>query len=152
MTKLRFEMYCQYRHILMHIQGDSDREIARSKTMGRKKIAQVREIAIARSWLSPDFTLPDDAALALTLVRKEPLPSTSISTLEPWRAQSANWYPAGTTIHAPLRRRINQRDWGGAAVEGRRWVYVGGKGLPVLVARRDAESSLLAERSCINAS
>ena len=94
----------QYRHILMRMrQGDSDREISRSKTMGRKKIAQVRELASARGWLAPATSLPDDAGLASALVRKDPLPSTCISTLEPWRAQIGNWYAAGiqgTTIHA----------------------------------------------------
>jgi hypothetical protein len=45
-------------------QGDSDRDIDRSKTMGRKKLAAVREIAIERGWLSPDNALPDDAQLA----------------------------------------------------------------------------------------
>lgn len=96
----------QYRHILTRMrQGDSDREIARSKTMGRKKIAQVRESASARGWLAPATLLPDDAVLASALARKEPLPSTCISTLEPWRAQIGNWYAAGiqdTTIHATL--------------------------------------------------
>ena len=65
----------QYRQILTRMrQGDSDREIARSKTMGRKKIAQVREVASARGWLAPDTALPDDAVLASALMRKEPLP------------------------------------------------------------------------------
>jgi lysozyme len=41
-----------------------------------------------------------------------------------------------------LRRRVNQRDWAGAAQELRRWVYGGGKVLPGLVARREAEISL----------
>ena len=98
----------QYRHILMRMRkGDSDREIARSKTMGRKKITQVREIAGMRGWLAPDTTLPDDAVLASALVRKEPLPSTCISMLEPWRVQIGNWYAAGiqgTTTHATLVR------------------------------------------------
>lgn len=57
----------QYRQILLRMrQGDSDRDIARSKTMGRKKIAQVRETASERGWLDPEFTLPDDTALAFT--------------------------------------------------------------------------------------
>ena len=43
-----------------------------------------------------------------------------------------------------LRRRINQRDWSGAAAELRRWVYGGGKVLPGLVARREAEVMLVA--------
>lgn len=42
-----------------------------------------------------------------------------------------------------LRRRINQRDWMGAATELRRWVHGGGKVLPGLVARREFESLLL---------
>ena len=42
-----------------------------------------------------------------------------------------------------LRRRINQRDWSGAAKELQRWVYGGGKVLPGLVARREAEVLLL---------
>jgi hypothetical protein len=41
-TKRKFEMY-QYRQTLVRMrQGDSDRAIARSKTMGRKKIAQLK--------------------------------------------------------------------------------------------------------------
>lgn len=42
-----------------------------------------------------------------------------------------------------LRRRVNQRDWPAAATELRRWVYGGGKVLPGLVARREAEVALL---------
>ncbi|MDB0566199.1 lysozyme [Ralstonia solanacearum] len=42
-----------------------------------------------------------------------------------------------------LRRRINQRDWIAAAAELRRWIYGGGKVLPGLLARREAEVALL---------
>jgi len=42
----------QYRNALVRMrQGDSDRDIARSKTMGRKKLAQVREMASEQGWL-----------------------------------------------------------------------------------------------------
>lgn len=98
----------QYRQVLARMrQGDSDRDIARSKTMGRKKIAQVRETAQQQGWLDPATPLPDDAALAAVFARKESLPSTCVSTLEPWRAQIAQWFASGvqgTTIHATLRR------------------------------------------------
>ncbi len=50
---------------------------------------------------------------------------------------------AGRLQTSTLRRRVNQRDWLGAASELRRWVYGGGKVLPGLVARRDAEARLL---------
>ena len=42
-----------------------------------------------------------------------------------------------------LRRRVNQRDWAGTAQELRRWIYGGGKVLPGLVFRREAETLLL---------
>lgn len=50
---------------------------------------------------------------------------------------------AGRLQTSTLRRRVNQRDWSGAAIELRRWVYGGGKVLSGLVARRDAEAALL---------
>jgi hypothetical protein len=61
----------------------------------------------ARGWLAPDAELPDDAVIAAALMHTEPLVSTCISTLEPWRKQIANWYAAdiqGTTMHATLAR------------------------------------------------
>ena len=52
---------------------------------------------------------------------------------------------AGRLQTSTLRRRINQRDWTGAAQELRRWVYGGGKILPGLILRRDAEVTLMAD-------
>jgi len=51
---------------------------------------------------------------------------------------------AGRLQTSTLRRRINQRDWTSAAQELRRWVYGGGRVLPGLVLRREAEIQLLA--------
>ncbi|WP_414041926.1 glycoside hydrolase family protein [Acidithiobacillus sp. M4-SHS-6] len=42
-----------------------------------------------------------------------------------------------------LRRRVNQRDWNAAAMDLRRWVYGGGRVLPGLVVRREAEVPLI---------
>ncbi|MCK4134554.1 lysozyme [Ralstonia nicotianae] len=50
---------------------------------------------------------------------------------------------AGRLQTSTLRRRVNQRDWSAAANELRRWVYGGGKVLPGLAARREAEVALL---------
>jgi transposase len=99
----------QYRQILVRMRrGDSDRDIARSKTMGRKKIAQVREIAAKNGWLAREAALPDEHVMAAFLDRKEaPLPSSCVSTLEPWREQITKWRATGvqcTTIHATLVR------------------------------------------------
>jgi len=103
MANRRFDVY-QYRQILVRMrQSDSDRDIGRSKTMGRKKIAQVRLIAQERGWLDPGVLLPDNK----TLARKQTLPPSCISTLEPWRELVTQWHAAGiqgTTIHAILKR------------------------------------------------
>lgn len=107
MSKRRFEMF-QYRQVLARMrQGDSDRDIARSKVMGRRKAGEVREVAEARGWLRPEVPLPDDAALAAAFARKEGLPASCVSSLEPWREQVTAWHNAGiqgTTIHAALVR------------------------------------------------
>ncbi len=50
---------------------------------------------------------------------------------------------AGRLQASTLRRRINQRDWTAATTELRRWVYGGGKVLPGLVTRREAEVRLM---------
>ena len=50
---------------------------------------------------------------------------------------------AGRLQASTLRRRVNQRDWPSAAHELRRWVYGGGRVLPGLVIRREAETLLL---------
>ena len=107
MSNRRFEMF-HYRQALARMrQGDSDRVIARSGTMGRKKVAQVREVAGGRGWLAPEAPLPDDAALAAAFERRQPLPPSCVSGLEPWRGQIARWRAQGiqgTTIHAALAR------------------------------------------------
>jgi lysozyme len=50
---------------------------------------------------------------------------------------------AGRLQTSTLRRRINQRDWPDAATELLRWVYGGGRVLPGLVSRREAEAAWL---------
>jgi lysozyme len=42
-----------------------------------------------------------------------------------------------------LRRRVNEQDWPGARHEIRRWVFGGGRKLPGLILRREAEAALL---------
>ena len=51
---------------------------------------------------------------------------------------------AGRLQTSTLRRRINQQDWKNAIRELRRWVRGGGKILPGLVTRREAEIALFA--------
>lgn len=106
MSKRRFEMY-QYRQVLLRMrQGDSDREIARSRLMGRPKCAALRTLATGRGWLDPAIPLPDDETLAAAFA-SGPRPAPCVSTLEPFRTQIERWIGEGvqgTTIHAALRR------------------------------------------------
>jgi len=50
---------------------------------------------------------------------------------------------AGRLQMSTLRRRVNQRNWSGAADELQRWVRGGGKVLPGLVVRRRAEAVMI---------
>ena len=105
MSKRTFEMY-QYRQILVRLrQGDTDRQIARSRLMGRRKLAGVRALAAAQGWLAPEAPpLPTDAELAAVLAA--PAGEGPVS-LAPWREQIRQWQAAGiqgTTMHAALVR------------------------------------------------
>jgi lysozyme len=50
---------------------------------------------------------------------------------------------AGRLQTSTLRRRVTERNWSSAAKELRRWVYAGGKVLPGLTLRREAECTYL---------
>ena len=101
MSNRRFEMY-EYRQVLVRMrQGDSDRQIAKSRLMGRNKAADLRRVASEHGWLSTEQPLPADAALAEVLLVKVPQPGPT-SQVEPFREQIIAWKQAGitgTTIH-----------------------------------------------------
>ena len=50
---------------------------------------------------------------------------------------------AGRLQASTLRRRVNQRDWLAAVAEIRRWIHGGGRVLPGLALRREAEARLI---------
>ena len=103
-----------YRQALLRMrQGESDREIAAARLMGRRKTSQWRELASARGWLDVQQPLPDDETIAIALGEPRRA-STTISTLEPHRALLSAWVEqgvSGTAIHAALRR---QHAWSGS--------------------------------------
>lgn len=106
MSKRRFEMF-QYRQVLVRLrQGDSDRDIARSRLMGRKKLARVRARAEREGWLDKALPLPDDEVLAVAFAVATPA-STCVSSLAPLSALIQQWFAQGlqgTTMHATLCR------------------------------------------------
>lgn len=96
-----------YRQVLLRLRaGEAEREIARSRLMGREKVARLRALAAAAGWLEPARELPDDATLATALGAARRARST-ISSVEPFRAQVTAWVEAGVqgkAIHAALCR------------------------------------------------
>lgn len=62
-----------------------------------------------------------------------------------WAAIADFCYNLGTTRYksSTLKRRIDAGDWQGAKVELLKWVRGGGRVLPGLVARRQAEADML---------
>lgn len=50
---------------------------------------------------------------------------------------------AGRLQTSTLRRRVNQRDWPGAAAQLSQWIYGGGRVLPGLKYRRSEEKKIL---------
>jgi hypothetical protein len=107
-TRVALELF-EYRHILVRMRrGDSDRDIARRRLMGRAKLATLRQEAQSRGGLDPAQPMPEDPEIASVLdsVPRQ-VPRSSVSTVEPYREQVREWLAAGvqgTTIHAALQR------------------------------------------------
>lgn len=101
-----------YRQALLRMrQGDSDRDIAAARVMGRPKAAQWRQLATAQGWLDAAQPLPEDQAIAAVLAGPKRASST-VSTLESHRECVAAWLEqgvSGTAIHAALRRQFGWR-------------------------------------------
>ena len=96
-----------YRQALLRMrQGDSDREIAAAKIMGRRKASDWRAAALARGWLDPAAALPDDETIVAVLEPPKRAAST-VSSLEDHRPLIALWVEqgvSGTAIHQALQR------------------------------------------------
>ena len=102
----------QYRAVLVRLrQGDSERDIARARLMGRGKVAAFRALASRHGWLSADTPLPDDAVIVAVVGQARRARST-ISSVEPLRAVVERWVDqgvGGVAIHAALCREHGYR-------------------------------------------
>ncbi|MEY2343157.1 IS21 family transposase [Acidithiobacillus sp. IBUN Pt1247-S3] len=106
MSNRRFEMFTLRQILVRMRQGDSDRDIARSGLMGRKKLGALRRDATAQGWLDSQQPLPVDAVLASVLQRRVPA-TTQASSVAAFKTQITQWAAEGiqgTTIHAALVR------------------------------------------------
>lgn len=98
----------QYRQVLVRLrQGDSERDIARARLMGRRKAKQLRAVALERGWLEAGAPLPEDAEIAAAVVGAARRACSTISSVEPYRAMVERWIAqgvSGVAIHAALKR------------------------------------------------
>ena len=105
MANKRFEMY-QYRQILVRMRmGESNRAIAQSGLMGRKKAQKLRETAVEHGWLDKVSALPDNTQLAAVLNVTVHTPSSSVSSVLPFANKVNQWIEdgvQGSTIHTTL--------------------------------------------------
>lgn len=101
-------------------------------------ITEAEAEAEAEAYLARDL----NAALAATL-RHCPVLATEPEGRLAAIADFTFNLGGGRLQTSTLRRRVNQRDWAAAAKELRRWVHGGGRVLPGLVGRREAEITLL---------
>ncbi len=97
----------QYRAVLVRLrQGDSERDIARARLMGRGKVAAFRALAERHGWLDAGTPLPDDAVIVAAVGQARRARST-ISSVEPFRVVVERWVDqgvGGVAIHAALCR------------------------------------------------
>lgn len=99
-----------YRQIIHRIRmGQTDREIARTKTIGRTKCGQVRAIAQSQGWLAGESPLPDDTTLSDVFVKKLYSNPTHESKCQSHEEQIRTWIGEGiclTTIQRALTDRF----------------------------------------------
>ena len=113
MARRRFEMF-QYRQALVRMrQGDSDRQIAAARIMGRRKAGRLRELGLEHNWLDANAAMPTDEAIATALGQPKRA-STTVSSLAAKRQQIQDWSErgvAGVAIFAALQR---EQGWSGS--------------------------------------
>ena len=107
MANRRFEMY-EIRQIIARLRlGESDRDVARGESVGRKKVAGVRKRAQAQGWLEVTSMLPEDTAIAQVFASTR-VRAQNVSSVEAFREDVLAWHAQGitvTTIHRALVRK-----------------------------------------------
>ncbi len=107
MANRRFAVH-EIRHIIARMRlGESDREIAKTKLMGRDKAARVRRLARENGWLNVTAPMPSNEAIEMTVRRCSP-PQFAQSLVLPYAEQVLGWHQEGiqaTTIHDALVRK-----------------------------------------------
>jgi transposase len=125
----------EYRQVLVRMrQGDSDREIAKGRLMGRHKAAQLRRVAGEHGWLDGQRPLPEDEVLAEVLLGGGPPPGPP-SQVEPFRERIIAWRQAGITGTAIHQALVREHGFAGSYSAIRRFLQGLGLTEPVATVR-----------------
>jgi hypothetical protein len=93
----------EYRQVIYRMRlGESDRAIAKAGLIGRRKAAELRQLAKALGWLEKG-PLPEDSELAVHFGKK-PVAATSGSLVLPYATRLKNGLK--TAFKAPLFTRL----------------------------------------------
>lgn len=95
----------EIRNVIVRMRlGDSDRQLASAKIIGRHKAAEIRALAKQKGWLDREVELPDN--LELEAVFQKPFrKQVTGSLVEPFSEQVKKWIDAdvsATVIHRNL--------------------------------------------------
>jgi len=98
----------EVRQIIQRLRlGETDRSIARSQRVGRRKVAQIRAMSAEQNWLDAALPIPDDALIAAhyrssaTAVSiATPKAARNTSTVEPYRAEILAWHQQDIPVSA----------------------------------------------------
>ena len=94
----------QYRQILVRMRmGESNRAIAQSGLMGRKKAQALRETANLQGWLDLETPLPDNDALYTVLGEKHEV-IVKGSSVAPYADKVALWHEQGSKAPLSIKR------------------------------------------------
>lgn len=124
MANRRFEMY-QYRLIIQQLRmGDSDRMIAKSGLMGRKKVAGFRQYADSQGWLNPDTPIPTDEDLAQHVDRKGDSGSVGVdkSKAACYRDKIESWLETGVSAKNIYDALVRQQGYSGSYSSVQRYI------------------------------
>lgn len=106
MANRRFEVH-EIRQVIVRMRlGESDRQIGRAKHMGRHKVAELRQLAMAQGWLEPASALPDNGTIAV-LTKAGRQAARQPSLVEPFAELVLGWAGrgvSGVAIHQALVR------------------------------------------------
>jgi hypothetical protein len=97
----------ELRNALVHMRlGDSDRQIAKDKVIGRVKAKRLREVAGNQGWLDSESALPSDQNIAEILGATKSKVSKKSSKVLPYAKKVEEWLQQGIKAKRACKRAL----------------------------------------------